>query len=231
MVPPLQLHGLGVARARALRHRSSSARGRLPPRRAERPPPPATMDTLISLGTLAAWLWSTVVAGRRRRRRHLLRGRRGGHDADPARPLPRGSRQAPQLGGDPQPARAGREGGRSLRDGREVARADRRARVGDVFVVRPGEKIATDGVVVRGRVGGRPVDADRRVACRSRSSPGATVTGATVNTYGRLVVRATRVGADTALAQIARLVARRPGRQGAGPAARRPRLRRSSSRS
>ena len=94
-----------------------------------------------------------------------------------------------------RPAR--RRGGRASRS--------RELQVGDVFVVRPGEKIATDGVVVDGAsavdqslLTGEPVPVE--------VAAGASVAGATINTYGRLVVRATRVGADTALAQIARLV-------------------------
>jgi Cu+-exporting ATPase len=78
--------------------------------------------------------------------------------------------------------------------------------VGDLFVVRPGEKVATDGVVVEGRsavdaslVTGEPVPVD--------VTPGSPVTGATLNTSGHLVVRATRVGEETMLAQIGRLVA------------------------
>ena len=78
--------------------------------------------------------------------------------------------------------------------------------VGDQFVVRPGEKIATDGVVVEGEsavdrslLTGEPVPVD--------VVPGMSVAGATLNTFGRLVVRATKVGEETALAQIARLVA------------------------
>ena len=77
--------------------------------------------------------------------------------------------------------------------------------VGDRFVVRPGEKVATDGVVEEGTsaidaslVTGEPVPVE--------VGPGDAVVGATVNAGGRLVVRATRVGADTQLAQIARLV-------------------------
>jgi Cu+-exporting ATPase len=77
--------------------------------------------------------------------------------------------------------------------------------VGDLFVVRPGEKVATDGVVVEGE------SALDESMLTGESVPievaaGNAVAGATVNSYGRLVVRATRVGADTALAQIARLV-------------------------
>ena len=80
-----------------------------------------------------------------------------------------------------------------------------RSSIGDLFVVRPGEKIATDGVVVEGEsavdqsmLTGESVPVD--------VGPGSDVAGATVNTFGRLVVRATKVGAETALAQIARLV-------------------------
>ena len=93
-----------------------------------------------------------------------------------------------------------------LRDGAEVAVPLAELAVGDLFVVRPGEKVATDGVVVEGRsavdrslLTGEPVPVD--------VAPGAEVAGGTVNTSGRLTVRATRVGADTALAQIGRLVA------------------------
>ena len=77
--------------------------------------------------------------------------------------------------------------------------------VGDLFVVRPGEKLAADGVVVEGEsavdasmLTGEPVPVDVR--------PGDAVVGATVSSGGRLVVRATRVGSDTQLAQMARLV-------------------------
>jgi P-type Cu+ transporter len=80
-----------------------------------------------------------------------------------------------------------------------------RLAVGDLFVVRPGEKVATDGVVERGSsavdasmLTGQPVPVEVR--------PGDEVTGATLNAGGRIVVRATRVGRDTRLAQMARLV-------------------------
>ena len=77
--------------------------------------------------------------------------------------------------------------------------------VGDDFIVRPGEKVATDGVVVSGT---SAVDASMLTgeAVPVEVGPGDTVVGATVNAGGRLLVRATRVGADTQLAQMARLV-------------------------
>ena len=182
------------------------------------------MDTLISLGTLAAWLWSTVVLVGGLRRGHVLRGRGGDHDADPARPLSRGARQEPLERGDPQAARARREGGpRPARRRRGLGPARASSSSGDLFVVRPGEKIATDGVVVEGE---SAVDQSMLTgeSVPVEVAPGAEVAGATVNTYGRLVVRATKVGADTALAQIARLVEAGAVRQGAGAAPRRPRL-------
>ena len=95
---------------------------------------------------------------------------------------------------------------RLLVDGDEIAIPAEQVRVGDLFVVRPGEKLAADGVVEAGEsaldtsmLTGEPVPVE--------VGPGDEVAGATVNTSGRLVVRAIRVGADTAVAQIARLVA------------------------
>ncbi|MGV9813503.1 heavy metal translocating P-type ATPase [Streptomyces cellulosae] len=92
-----------------------------------------------------------------------------------------------------------------LREGREVRVPAERLAVGDRFVVRPGEKIATDGTVVEGAsavdasmLTGESVPVDVTV--------GDTVTGATVNAGGRLVVEATRIGADTQLARMAKLV-------------------------
>ena len=166
----------------------------------------ATMDTLISLGTIAALAWSTVVvvAGLEADSyfevgavittlilvgRFLeARARRSSGEAIRAL-LELGAKEA-----------------RVLRDGVEVLVPVEELVPGDRFVVRPGEKIATDGVVEEGASAvdqsmltgeSIPVDVE----------PGADVAGATINTHGRLVVRATRVGADTALAQIARLVA------------------------
>ncbi len=165
----------------------------------------ATMDTLISVGTLAAWTWSTIV---------LV----AGIDADMyfevgavittlillGRYLEAGARRR---SGDAIRAllELGAKDARVLRDGNEILVPIGELVVGDRFVVRPGEKIATDGRVVEGRsaldqsmLTGEPVPVEVTV--------GDDVAGATINTSGRLVVEATRVGADTALAQIARLV-------------------------
>jgi Cu+-exporting ATPase len=94
---------------------------------------------------------------------------------------------------------------RMLRDGQEVVVPVDELRPDDLFVVRPGEKIATDGVVEDGfsavdqsMLTGEPVPVE--------VGPGSEVAGATINSSGRLIVRATKVGAGTALAQIARMV-------------------------
>jgi P-type Cu+ transporter len=165
----------------------------------------ASMDTLISLGTLAAFLWSAVILF-------------GGLGADTyfevgavitalillgryfeARARRRSGASIRAL------LELGAKSARVLRDGEEVEVPVDELQVGDLFVVRPGEKIPTDGVVVEGAsavdqsmLTGESVPIE--VAAESK------VAGATVNTYGRLVVRATGVGAQTALAQIARLV-------------------------
>ena len=164
-----------------------------------------TMDTLISIGTLAAWGWSAIVLA-------------AGIDADTyfevgavittlilvGRYL---EERAKNRAGAALRAllELGAKEARVLRDGEEVLVPIDEVRVGDVFVVRPGEKIATDGVVEDGTsavdqsmLTGESVPVD--------VGPGAEVAGAIINTYGRLIVRATRVGAETALAQIARLV-------------------------
>jgi P-type Cu+ transporter len=166
----------------------------------------ATMDTLISIGTLAAWGWSVaallvvddadvyfevaaVITTLILLGRYLeARARRRSGAAIRAL-LELGAKEA-----------------RVLRDGLEVAVPIEELAVGELFVVRPGEKVATDGVVVEGEsaidgsmLTGEPVPVD--------VAPGDTVAGATVNTFGRIVVRATRVGGETAVAQIARLVA------------------------
>ncbi len=165
----------------------------------------ATMDTLVSLGTLAAFAWSVAV---------LLTGA----DADTYFEVGATITTLILLGRFFE-ARARRRAGdairsllelgakdaRALRDGIETSVPVEALVVGDRFVVRPGEKIATDGVVVDGEsavdlsmLTGEPVPVE--------VGPGAEVAGATINTSGRLVVEATRIGADTALAQIARLV-------------------------
>jgi P-type Cu+ transporter len=91
-------------------------------------------------------------------------------------------------------------------DGREELRPTDELRPGDRFVVRPGEKVATDGVIEEGS---SAIDASLLTgeATPIEVAPGDRVTGATVNAGGRLVVRATRVGADTTLAQMTLLVA------------------------
>ena len=167
----------------------------------------ATMDTLISVGTLAAWTWSTVV---------LV----GGIDAHTYFEVAAVITTLILLGRWLELRARGQSGqairsllelgakeARVLRGGEEVLVPVEQLAVGDVFAVRPGEKIATDGVVVEGSsavdqsmLTGEPVPAE--------VGPGSDVAGGTINASGRLVVRATKVGADTALAQIARLVDR-----------------------
>ena len=111
-----------------------------------------------------------------------------------------------------------------LRDGVEVVVPVEELAVGDRFVVRPGEKIATDGIVEEGA---SAIDQSMLTgeSLPVEVGPGAEVAGGTINSYGRLVVRATRVGAETALAQIARLVAEaqagRPRSSGSSTASRR----------
>ncbi|WP_086741070.1 heavy metal translocating P-type ATPase [Streptomyces glaucescens] len=184
----------------------------------------STMDTLVSVGTLAAFGWSLWAlflgdAG--------MPGMRHGFDLTVSRTdgtatiyleVAAGVTAFLLLGRYLE-ARAKRRAGAALRALMElgakdvaVLRAGREVRipvgeltVGDLFVVRPGEKIATDGTVVEGTsavdasmLTGESVPVDVAV--------GDTVTGATVNTAGRLVVEATRIGADTQLARMAKLV-------------------------
>src|SRR5207302_4144271 len=165
----------------------------------------ATMDTLISLGTLAAWGWSTVV---------LV----SGSHADTYFEVGAVITTLILLGRFFE-ARARRRSGaairallelgakeaRLLRDGQELLVPIEELRVGDLFVVRPGEKLAADGLVEEGA---SALDQSLLTgeSLPVEVGPGAEVAGATVNTYGRLIVQATKVGSDTALAQIARLV-------------------------
>ena len=167
----------------------------------------STMDTLVSIGTLAAYLWSVVAVVTGTRRPRLLRGGGGGHGVPAGRPLRRGQGQALGGRGAAGAAVAGRQGGRR-RARRRRGPDPRRAtlRVGDVIVVRPGERVATDGVVVDGAsaldtsaMTGESVPVDVR--------SGDEVLGGAVNTYGRILVRASRVGADTQLSRMARMVA------------------------
>ncbi|MFJ8961869.1 heavy metal translocating P-type ATPase [Lentzea sp. NPDC102401] len=184
----------------------------------------ATMDTLISLGVGAAFLWSLYAlffgtAG--------VPGMTHGFDLTVQRTSGAGNIYLEVaagvttfiLAGRYFEARSKRRAGAALRallelgakdvavlrDGREQRVGVDELRVGDRFVVRPGEKIATDGVVDEGSsavdmsmVTGESVPVE--------VSAGDSVVGATVNAGGRLVVRATRVGADTQLAQMAKLV-------------------------
>ncbi|MFS0899349.1 heavy metal translocating P-type ATPase [Mycolicibacterium litorale] len=183
----------------------------------------ATMDTLISVGVSAAYLWSLWAlffthAG--------MPGMTMSFDL-----LPSGTGE-PHLylevaaavttfltAGRYFEARAKRRSGAALRalldmgakdvavlrDSREVRIPVSQLSVGDEFLVRPGEKIATDGVVVSGS---SAVDASMLTgeSVPVEKGPGDDVVGGCVNVGGRLTVRATRVGADTQLAQMARLV-------------------------
>lgn len=184
----------------------------------------ATMDTLVSLGTLAAFGWSLWA---------LFFGTAGEpgmtHPFEFTIARTDGSMNiyleaaagvtAFLLAGRYFEARAKRRAGAALRallelgakdvavlrDGVEVRVPTDRLATGDRFVVRPGEKIATDGVVEEGS---SAVDASMLTgeSVPVEVRPGDTVTGATVNAGGRLVVRATRIGSDTQLAQMAKLV-------------------------
>ena len=184
----------------------------------------ATMDTLVSVGVLSAWLWSLYA---------LFLGDAG------TTGMTMELRLIPQPGSSDEiyletaavvttfilagrwfEARAKRRAGSALRallelgakdvallgdDGAERRVPVEELAVGDRFVVRPGEKVATDGVVEEGS---SAVDMSMLTGetVPVEVSPGSDVAGATVNAGGRIVVRATRVGADTALAQIASLV-------------------------
>jgi Cu+-exporting ATPase len=92
-----------------------------------------------------------------------------------------------------------------VRDGRELVVAADQIVVGDLFVVRPGDKVATDGAVVEGE---SAIDLSLLTgeSLPKDIGPGDEVIGATINTYGRLLVKATRVGADTQLAHMSRLL-------------------------
>jgi P-type Cu+ transporter len=166
----------------------------------------ATMDTLISIGTLAAWGWSTVVllSGVNEHTYFetagvitalILLGR-----YFEARTKRRSGEAIRKL------LRLGAKEARVLRRGEEVLVPVEQLRVGERFVVRPGETVATDGVV---EFGESAIDASMLTgeSAPVEVSTGDQVAGATINASGRLIVRATKVGADTALAQIARVAA------------------------
>ncbi|MGW0476000.1 heavy metal translocating P-type ATPase [Streptomyces coeruleorubidus] len=184
----------------------------------------ATMDTLVSLGTLAAFGWSLWAlflgdAGMPGMRHPFEFTVSRGDGASSIYLEVASGVTAFILLGRYLEARSKRRAGAALRalmelgakdvavlrDGREVRIPAQRLAVGDRFVVRPGEKIATDGTVVEGA---SAVDASMLTG---ESVPvdvtaGDAVTGATVNAGGRLVVEATRIGADTRLARMAKLV-------------------------
>jgi Cu+-exporting ATPase len=165
----------------------------------------ATMDTLVSLGVLTSYLWSAWMLSTGSEHLYL-------EVAATVTTL--------ILAGKFFETRAKRQSGAALRalldlgakdvavlrDGNEIRIPIGELTVGDTFVVRPGEKIATDGVVI---TGASAVDASMLTgeSVPVEVGPDDHVAGATVNAAGRLEVRATRVGADTQLAQMARLVA------------------------
>ncbi len=184
----------------------------------------ATMDTLVSMGTLAAFAWSVYAlffgtAGMPGMKHPFeLSVSRADGSGNIYLEVAAGVTLA-ILAGRYFEARAKRRAGAALRallemgakdvavlgNGREERIPVDRLVVGDTFVVRPGEKIATDGRVVDGS---SAVDMSMLTgeSVPVEVGPGDAVVGATVNAGGRLMVEATRVGADTQLAQMARLV-------------------------
>ena len=166
----------------------------------------SSMDTLVSLGTLAAYLWSAFV---------VVTGS-GGHVYFEVAAVV----TVFLLAGRYAEAKAKRSAGAALRALLSLGAKDAvvlrgaletrvpvgELRVGDLVVVRPGERVATDGVVIEGR-------SDLDMSAMTGESmpvdvgPGAEVLGGAVNTFGRIIVRASRVGADTQLSRMARMVA------------------------
>jgi Cu+-exporting ATPase len=184
----------------------------------------ATMDTLISVGVLAAYAWSVYAlfigeAGMPGMKMDFTFLPAAGGAQDEIYLEVASAVTVFILAGRYFEARAKTRSGAALRalleigakdvavlrDGVEARIAIDQLAVGDTFVVRPGEKIATDGVVVEGT---SAVDASLLTgeSVPVEVAPDAAVVGATVNVGGRLLVRATRVGGDTQLAQMARLV-------------------------
>lgn len=167
----------------------------------------SSMDTLVSLGTLSAYLWSALVVLQGHAHAHvyfevaaavtvfLLAGRYA--EAKAKRSAGAALRALLALGAKEATV---------VRDGVEIRIPVGELAVGDVIVVRPGELVATDGVVIDGTsaldasaMTGESVPVD--------VGPGDPVLGGTVNTYGRLRVRAVTVGSDTQLARMSRMVA------------------------
>ncbi len=184
----------------------------------------ATMDTLISVGTLAAFAWSLYAlflgtAGMIGMRHPFeLTIQRGDGSGNIYLEAATGVTTF-ILAGRYAEARAKRQSGAALRallelgakdvavlrDGAETRIPVDQLQVGDMFLVRPGEKLATDGTVTEGT---SAVDASMLTgeSVPVEVGPGDPVVGATVNAGGRLVVLATRIGSETQLAQMARLV-------------------------
>lgn len=184
----------------------------------------ATMDTLISLGTIAAFLWSlyALFLGTAGHTGMIHRFEFIAETADGT-----GNLYLEVAAGVIMFVLAGRylekrskhRAGAALRalmevgakevsllhDGSELRVPIDQIEVGSQFIVRPGEKLATDGIVISGR---SAIDTSVMTgeSVPREVTEGDTVTGATVNEGGRLVVRATRIGSDTQLAQMARLV-------------------------
>ncbi|MBV9195827.1 MAG: copper-translocating P-type ATPase [Solirubrobacterales bacterium] len=187
--------------------------------------PTATMDTLISVGTLSAWLWSLYA---------LFLGNAGDNGMRMVFNLiPSSGSGANEiyletaaivttfiLAGRYFEARAKRRAGAALKallqlgakdvailepDGSERRVPIEQLQVGQRFIVRPGEKVATDGTVEDGH---SAIDMSMLTgeSLPVEVAPGSEIAGATINAGGRLIVRATKIGSDTALAQIARLV-------------------------
>ncbi|QSZ52231.1 heavy metal translocating P-type ATPase [Paenarthrobacter sp. AT5] len=176
----------------------------------------STMDTLVSMGVIAAYFYSAwqLFADPRITEHPGMEGMSGGLYFEVAAVV-----TTFLLLGRYLEANAKAKAGNALKallnlgakdatilvDGREQKVPADQLQVGDIFVVRPGEKVATDGVVAEGS---SAVDASLVTgeSVPVEVGPGSPVTGATINASGRLLVRATRVGSDTTLAQMGRLV-------------------------
>jgi Cu+-exporting ATPase len=169
----------------------------------------STMDTLVSIGTLAAYLWSAFV---------VITGSTG-HGHGHVYFEVAAAVTVFLLAGRYAEAKAKRSAGSALRallslgakeatvvrDGAEVRIPAGELAVGDVIVVRPGERVATDGTVIEGS-SALDTSAMTGESVPTDVSTGDAVLGGAVNTYGRILLRASRVGADTQLAQMARMV-------------------------